>query len=282
MSPSREPIQLVEIDVDFCTHAYGAAPCAAALGVTGAGKCHNTFATCQDKIAFQRRALQLRFATPTTRLPRGETIFPVVERVSTRASSVNIAGLDEERGPLGRRATVTVEMADFAYHDRLVDRYAAERVTGAAQADGVGYRPEDRGTFFGKLRARWPYHAGRALRIVDAYLEGGQLVDARSRHYVITRFDGPDSEGRVSWEAKDILALADDDRAQAPRASSGRLLAQIEAGAGSLTLTPAGIGATYPAAGRAAIGSEIVAFARVGDVMTLTGRGVAGTTASSL
>jgi len=43
---SRERIDVVEIDLDFCSLNFGISPCAA----TGAGdaKCHNTFASCQD------------------------------------------------------------------------------------------------------------------------------------------------------------------------------------------------------------------------------------------
>lgn len=277
---SRQPVQIVEIDVDFCSLTYGTAPCTAALDVTGKRKCFNTFATCQDRAKFARVPLTLRFATPTSRLPKGSTIFPVVTSVSTRPNSVNIAGVDKERGPLGRRATVKVEMMDFPYHDRLVDKYAAERVTGAAQTNEGGYDPATRSTFFAKLRARWPFHEGRALRVVDGYLSGNSVVGARTRHYVITGFDGPDSDGRVTWEAKDVLALAENDKAQAPAPSSGRLAAGISDSAGSLTLSPTGIGSSYPASGLAAIGSEIVSFTRSGDVMTI-GRGAAGTVASS-
>ena len=44
-----------------------------------------------------------------------------------------------------------------------------------------------------------------------------------TRHYLIDSIDGPDASGRVVITGKDILAIADNDRAQAPRPTSGVL-----------------------------------------------------------
>ncbi len=278
---ARQPVQVIEIDVDACALTYGVGLCPAALGLSGNRKCFNTFATCQAPSAFAKAPLTLRFATPTTRLPRGQTVFPALVGVSGRPASVTLAGVDPSRGPLGRRATVTVRLVDFPYHDRLTDKYAAERVSGAAQLDEPGYDPAKRSTFFAKLRARWPYYAGRPLRVRDGYIRDGAIVDERVQHFVITGFDGPDDNGDVTLEAKDVLALADDERALAPRASNGRLAAAITVDATTLTLTPTGVGAEYPESGRAVVGSEIVAYTRAGDVITMTARGVAGTQAAT-
>ncbi|AWB48883.1 hypothetical protein HYN69_10550 [Gemmobacter aquarius] len=155
-------------------------------------------------------------------------------------------------------------------------------MSGAAQFGGVGYDPATRGTFFGKLRARWPYYAGRALRVVQGELEGGALVNTRTRNFILTEMTGSEDGRTWTFEAKDILALADDEKAVCPKPSRGALAAGITDVATTLTLTPAGEGAaSYPASGRAVIGSELVSYTRSGDVLTLTGRGLSGTKAAA-
>jgi len=92
------------------------------------------------------------------------------------------------------------------------------------------------------------------------------------RHYVIESFNGPDTAGRYSITAKDVLKLADGDRAQAPIVSQGFLTAELAADGTSATLNPSGIGnLEYPASGYVAIGGkEICAFTRSSDTLTLT------------
>lgn len=278
----REPITILELDYEGCALAFGVGACPAALGGAVVRKCYNTFATCKAKDAFAPVMKTLRFADPRANLPKGETIFPALASVSEYAATVNIAGTDALAGSLGRRATVAVELLDFPYHDRLTDPYQSERISGAAQIDEAGYDPATRGTFFGKLRARWPYYTGRPLRVLQGFVDGGALSGVITRNYVLTDWAGPDGAGRVKLEASDVLDLIGNDRALAPKPSAGVLAAAVTAGAASLTLSPDGIGAAeYPAAGRACIGSEIVSYTRVGDVVTLTGRGVAKTVAAS-
>jgi len=281
---SREPITIVEIDVDGCTRTFGAGACTASLTGQTVRKCYNTFATCRLPSAFNRTTTfrTLRFCQPRANMPKGATYFPAVTSISEHSSTVNIAGSDDDLSSLGRRATVKVGFLDFPYHDRLTDPYQAERASGAAQTDEAGYDPSDRGTFWTKLKARWPYYAGRALRVINASIVDGALTDQVTRHYVITGVSGPDSDGGVTVEASDVLDLASNEKAVAPKTSSGVLLGDISASATTMTLSPTGIGASeYPASGRALIGSEIVTYTRSGDTITLTGRGMARTTAAS-
>jgi hypothetical protein len=278
---TREPVTLVEIDVDTCALTFGVGACTATLGGATVRKCFDTYATCAKPLAFSKVVKTLRFAESRAGLPKGAPIFPALVSVSSITSTVNISGADDNLSAFGRRATVSVEMADFAYHDRFLDPYQAERISGAAQIDEGGYDPATRGTFFAKLRARWPYYAGRALRVIQAEMVGGALVNSVTRNYIITSFSPPDDQGRVKIEASDILDLASNDRALCPKPGEGYLLAAIDTAATALTLTPTGIGAKYAASGRAVIGSEIVSFTRAGDVVTLTGRGLAGTTLAS-
>lgn len=283
----REPISIVEIDVDGCSRTFGVGGCTAALGVDGVRKCYNTWATCRKLSVFQHQPAKwtLRFCEPRSRLPKAATYFPVLDSVSEQSSSVNIAGADPDLSAFGKRATVSVKLADFPYHDRETDPYQAERVSGAAQIDEPGYDPFERGSFFGKLKARFPNYATRPLRVIDAWLEDdGTITGARTRHYIITEMRGPDDSGAVTFEAADILDLAKNDRAVAPRVSNGKLGAAVAAtGAVSFDLEPSGIGSEYAASGRALIGSEVVDFTRSGDTITIGsgGRGLAGTSAST-
>ena len=278
---AHEPVTVVEVDIDLCTRSFGVAPCTATLGGAVVRKCYGTFKTCAAKPAFASAPFTLRFSEPRGNMPAGGLIFPAVSAVSVMSSTVNIAGSDDKASALGRRATVKVTFQDFPFHDRGIDPYQAERVSGAAQVDEPGYDPGARGTFFTKLRARWPHYSGRALRVLECDVAGGVLIVEKTRHFVISDWTGPDASGLVTVEAKDILDLADNDRALAPATSNGVLSADIDAAASSLTLSPAGIGdAEYPAAGRAKIGSELVDYTRSGNVVTLTARGVRGTKAT--
>lgn len=276
-----EPIEWVEIDVDQCTLSYGVGACTAVLGVDSAAKCYNTFKTCQDRDNYDLGTITYTYCMPQSRLPYKVGVFPVLMSVTERSGMVNIAGTDEKLNSLGKRETLTFTMRDFPYHDRYTDKYAQERVSGAAQADGIGYNPETKGTHFGKLRARWPYYAGRAARYCTGFIDGGVLTDVVKRHYIITDMDYDTAGGTATFEVKDILYLADNDKALAPVASGGSLLGAIPIGYTQFELTPEHIGTTYPASGRAVIGSEMVNYTRSGDVITLVARGIKGTTESA-
>ena len=278
---NREPIEWIEIDVDQCTLTYGSSPCAAVLGTTGSQKCHNGFKTCQDKDNYDLGSLTYTFSRPQSGLPTKVGVFPVLMSVSERSGVVNIAGTDNKLNGLGKRETINWTCSDIPYHDRYTDKYANERVSGAAQADGIGYKPIDRGTLFGKLRARWPYYAGRAARYCTGFIDGGVLTGVVKRHFIITDMDVDVRGNTTTFEAKDILHLADNEKALAPITSDGELLAAIDTVQTELTLTPENIGGTYPASGRAVIGREMVDYTRVGDVVTITERGVAGTEITS-
>jgi hypothetical protein len=278
---SREPFEMVEVDVERCSLTFGTAPCTAALGGRTLRKCYQTKRTCADLPNFTPGApLTLRFAKPG-RLPKGVQVFPALESVRAQTATVNIAGSDPRMGALGKRGKLVFDLRDFAWHDRDFDRYQAERLTGAAQIDEPGYNPADRGTQLAKIKARWPNYSGAAVRYIVGYIDTGVIVDAQVRHYVLTAFDGPDDQGAYPCEATDILDLVSEKRALAPQPSNGVLTANITAGATSAVLTPVGIGAEYPASGRVVIGSEMCQYTRSGDTLTLTARGIRGTSAAA-
>ncbi len=280
-----EPFTYVEIDIDGCDLTFGVGACPAALGVGVPRKCYNTYATCKAKGAFNwvKDRWTLRICQAVTNMPRGMNLFPVMDgNPSEFSSTVNIAGADEKLGPTGARATVRVPFISPPYHDRFFDPYQTQRVNGSAQIDEPGFNPETRGTIFSKLRARWPYYAGRPLRRVDTFIRNGEIVGpTKVRHYVITDMEGPDPDGNGYFEASDILDLTKNNKAVCPEAGVGSLSVPIPdtSSGGSYLLKPPGVGSSYPSSGRAALGNEIVDYTRVDDTITLTARGVARTEA---
>jgi hypothetical protein len=196
-----------------------------------------------------------RFAIATAYLPADIEAIPSIKEVSLTPATVSLGE------NLGQRATLDVTFQDHKYV------FAGEAF--------------ESGTFWGKFRARYGLTlAGRPVRLIRGLL-GQTLAEMETRHFIIESTAGP-RHGEFTLIGKDILKLADGDRAQAPRFSTGFLVADITNVATSATLSPAGIGAAeYPASGHVAIGgNEIAAFSRSGDVLTLT-RGQLGTPASA-
>lgn len=278
----REPVEWIEIDLDYCKLTFGSAPCTAALGPNTAAKCFNTFHTCADTENYDKGVLTYKLVMPRSNYPKGETTFPCLMSVSSRSATANIAGSDDELYPLGKRGTISARIYDFPYHDRFMDKYQSERISGDAQFNGIGYSPGQFGTFMSKLRSRNPNYANRPMRHCVGYLDGGVLVTETTRHFILTEMTRDTSGGTATIEGKDILKLADDDRAVAPLPSRGQLTVEIDnSSLASFDLNPAGVGEEYDASGFAAIGSELVSFTRSGDTITLTGRGLNGTDAGS-
>lgn len=247
----------VEIDIPVCSLTYGTSPCEAELGVTGTKKCFNSLKTCQDRVNFAESEVTLRFAMDTDYLPPSIECIPAILNVQVSGAQISL-GRD-----LGIRASINVTLRDFQHSDRGAgfDKYVSDR----------GYDPYKQGTFWGKFRARQPYLRGRKLRLIRG-LVGETIEQMETQHYIIESISGPDAGGTFQITAKDLLKLADDDRAKAPFANNGTLNADITNSETSITLIPAGIGnLEYPSSGYVAIaGKEIVSFTRSGDVMTIT------------
>lgn len=274
------PVTVFELDLDYCTRTFGVGACTASLGGTVLRKCYNTWNTCKLKSAYNKGSLTYRFVTANSDFPVGGNYIPCLVSASGRSGTVNIAGSDDRLSSLGERAVIEAKFIDFADSDALTDKYQAGRISGAAQIDEPGYNPFDRMSFWTKLKARNPNYAGRPCRIIQGVIENGVFTPVTTRNFIVTNIKGPDSRGNVSIEAKDILALADDDKAVAPKAGRGFLAADILATDTTAALLPAGIGAEYPSSGFVTIGSEIISFTRYGDNLTFTSRGARGTVAA--
>jgi hypothetical protein len=252
---------------DFRIISIGIGALATAGDATGDDKCFNSLKTCQDRVNFNNDPVTIRFAEDTIYLPKDIAAIPSVTSVQFQPTTISL-GQD-----LGQRATITITFRDHKHNDTGpgFDKYYAER----------DYDPFEQGTFWGKFRARQPYLKGRPMRLIRGFL-GETLAQMDTRHYIIESFNGPTPQGTYTLVAKDVLKLADGDRAQAPALSNGFLVAGINSAVTSATLSPSGIGnSEYPASGYVAIGGEeICAFTRSGDVLTLT-RGQLGTTAAA-
>ncbi len=276
----RKPITLVEIDLPYCTRSYGVAPCAAVLGTTGQAKCFNSRFTCQDPANYAAGTKTVTFARNEDGIPDIPGIFPCLSDVSSRPGELNLSGIDPRSTALGVRARVTVRLQDFTNNDTWLDKYQAERLSGAALFSGVEYNPMDRGRFLSRMFARFPYYMGLPLRVRRGYV-GDDPASMPTEHYVIAELTGPNAAGVVSITAKDVLDLADNEKAVYPSASLGKLLADLTIDATTATLTPEGIGDDdYGASGLVRIGREIMGFTRSGDVLTLT-RAQEGTVAAT-
>jgi hypothetical protein len=224
---------------------------------TGSTKCFNSLGTCQDRVNYTDAPVTLRFAEDVSLIPFAADALPLIKTIDYEPTIVSL------NGELGQRATLKVVFRDAPHSDAGVtwDKYPTERTYGD---------PYNRGTFWGKFRARNPFLRGRNMRLIRGTAD--QAVAAmETRHFIIESIDGPTPKGEFSIIAKDALKFADGDRAVAPVLSNGFLLANITNVATSATLSPGGIGASYPASGAVAIGgNEVCTFTRSGDVLTLT------------
>lgn len=261
-------LEYIELDIPVCSLVYGTAPCTASIPTTGAIKCFNSRATCQDRVNLDEADVTLRFAKPAAYLPKEIDCIPNVQEVSFTPATISLGE------NLGTRATLSVTFFDGPHSDtgEGFDKYLADR----------DYNPWEQGTLWGKFRARQRFLRGLKIRRIIG-LEGQSLEEMETRHFIVDSFDGPTPDGKYIIVAKDVLKLADGSKAQAPAMNSGFLVSGITSGSGSATLSPTGIGnAEYPASGTAVIaGKEIVTFTRSGDVLTLTARGQLNTVAAA-
>lgn len=248
-TPGREPIQIIEIEQDFCQLTYGSAPCTAALGVGNPHKCFNTLATCQDVLHFDPEPLVLRFTKPEApRIPLLHT-YPLLRSASTAPTVINPGGGKSGTSPLGQRAVLKVQMIDAPASDALTDKYVGERT----------YNPLKRGTFWTKWLARNLYYKNRKIRVLDGY-KGQALAQFIKREYIIDSIDGPDSRGNVTITAKDVLVLVDDDKALAPKPSKGELAEDMAVGAITRILIAGASLSDYQSSGEVRIGREVFKY----------------------
>ncbi len=238
-----------------------------------------------DPLAVATRTL--RFTKPQTSAPRDLYLMPLLVDVDTAATRINPGGGSRDRGVLGDRASIDLGFKDAPGSGRVVDKYRTERISGTAQVDEGGYEPLERGTFFSTWRARNRFFQNRRVRVLEGFV-GEALRDMQTREYFVDQFLGPDSDGRVVFRAKDVLKLADDERAQAPDATPGELSAALTDVETTSFQATGAVLADYPdAPGLVRIGSEVIEYqartqATVDNVeFTTLSRGARGSEADS-
>lgn len=249
----RSPIEFVELALDQCQNEFNTATCSA----TGE-PCYKTWATCKSKKDYKKGTKSYYFVNQRSDVPVGFDAFSLLQSVQYAPQQ-----LTPGKG-LGVRGAVTVKMTDAVWPDHLLDPYFDKRPE---------YDEEKLGTFWGRFMARNKYHQNRFLKVFTGYLqEDGRLSfsDFKSRAYIIEKITGPDRNGSISIVAKDVLKLADNDRAKCPLATSARLDAEITATQTSFKIYPAGIGdKEFKLSGYLRISGEIMTFTRAGDTFTV-------------
>lgn len=272
----RKPVTLFQMDLPYCTRTYGSAPCAAALGTTGIAKCFNSLATCQDRTNYDEGVKTVTFAYNQDGNPDIPGLFPALQSVDSRPGELNLSGIDPQKSALGIRARVNAQLQDFTNNDTWLDKYQAERVSGAALLSGIGYSPEGRGHFLSRMMARFPFYNGIPSRVLRGYA-GDALEDMDTEHYVVSEVSGPNAGGVLKITSKDVFDLAED---VIPSVSTGKLSAALTSSATEFTLATEGDGDEYAASGLVRIGREIMEFTRTDDTFTVV-RGAEGTAESS-
>lgn len=204
-------------------------------------------------------------------------IHPMLGKLSTQGSKINIAASDDNFDPLGSRATLEFSMEDAPATDRDVDPYYSDRPYDVSNGS--------RGLFWERLRTREKFgKLGARVLVYDGYATD-RLSDMKQREYLLDQLDLP-SRQNVRFRCRDILSRSELSKAQVPAASNGVLTADITDSATSFT-TEGHTADEYPASGTVRINNECIQYSAIADngdgtfTFTVTGaRGSDGTTAA--
>jgi hypothetical protein len=207
-------------------------------------------------------------------------IIPALVSVSSSSSRINIGSIRDGEAPFGITGSVSVQIQDIEWDDRVGDFYLADRAAPYSSTFWRGFLARNR--FFGNM----------LLRVYEGFV-GDDLGDMEQRLYVVENIDGPDSSNMITIEGVDPLRLTDESRALFPRETIMALGGAIDSSQTSGIVIEASIeadlsddfGNTSPNQ-FLIIGSEIIRYTGYtgsAGVWTLTGviRGQLGTTAAS-
>lgn len=145
-----------------------------------------------------------RFCENRSPMPSGLDAVPSLSRISISPTELNL------EGGLGVRATASINLDD--HNDYTVYSTTGER-------------------FWPRWRAENPYYQGASVRILSGYIVDGVYdeVNFQPRDYVLETWSY--AGGKVNITSKDPLKLADNDRAQAPKATNVVLANDVAIGA---------------------------------------------------
>lgn len=255
LRPGKEPIELVELDLDWITSATSATN-------SDGTPCYNTPATCDDAGA-TIGSRTFRYHTAGQHCLRGLASYACVESVSLGAETLEIG-----QG-LGRFGEASVTCTDWDDDDVLEDPHWSSRAY------------ERVAPYWRRKLARNPYVQGREMRIRRGYRGTGQhdAANFKTYTYLIRSITGP-SGGRVRISGVSPLQLLNLNDVEVPAATEWRLASDVAIGAGTATLAEGSYQAGDATSGFVRINDEVAGFARSGAELTLT-RAQRGTTASA-
>lgn len=254
-------VQVAELIIPRCSLRFGVGACEA----TGSPKCHNTYATCAFKQAFNLDgSLTYRFTRTGDSVPRiyerdGEHIktnaYPLLRSVTQRATRINPGASRKGETPFGIKSGGTLTLMDFTSEDNVGDWYRDER--------------QIKGSFAGMLIARLgEAQAQCTVRIYNGF-EGQSLDDMQVLLWDVHAIE---KRGRDSWqiEYQDPTKRIDRKRALFPRPTDIRLQTDIDETTTSITVSAA-LADLEDTFGNAPVqylryGSEIISYTGVTEV----------------
>lgn len=202
--PAKQRIDVATIHYERCALAFGEASSVGTCTASGE-PCFQGWETCRDRDNYAPEDFPVTVCTPMPNMPAG--FLPFLDSVDHRPTEP-----DPEQG-LGKRGSITLRFFDAPHDDVGIDPYVDVRA----------YNPIQRGTFWTKMRARFPFYQQRLVEWWGGYVHDSfDLDNLQKRTFIIEDFDGFGS-GSPQMVAKDPIKLADDDRSQYPIRSRGQL-----------------------------------------------------------
>jgi hypothetical protein len=210
--PAKQRIDVLTIHWEKCGLEFGQLSSVGECTATGE-PCFQGWATCRDKDNYVPVNFPVTFCTPMPNIPASLGALPFLDSVDHRPTEP-----DPEVG-LGKRGSITIRFFDGPHDDVGIDPYVGQRA----------YNPILRGTFWTKMRARFPYYQQRLAEWWTGYMHDSfDLNNLIKRTYFVEDFDGFGS-GSPEMVAKDPIKLADDDRSEYPPRSRGQLAEPLDA-----------------------------------------------------
>lgn len=195
----KERIDILEIHVEQCGLTNGVAPC------TATSTCINTWSTCKSRSNFASQDLAIRFCTPVSYVPNG--MIPFLKKVKSDSAEP-----DPEIG-LGKIASVNFTLIDAPHSFIGIDPYIDSRAFDSMQSS----------TFWPRFKSLWPNYYGRRAVWYRGYVHYPfDLANCKKTELIADALSGW-GRGDVSLTAKDPLKLAENDKAEYPIRSTGRL-----------------------------------------------------------
>lgn len=236
---SRVPCSLAVITLDWCSLTYGVAPCAA-TGASGT-ECHNTFPTCQARLAFTRSFKDYKFTSLEAPLPFSTGERPYIKKITYRPTEI--------KDNLTVKGRLTMEMVDEPDTDIGIDPYVATRSS-------------VQGNYWKKMLARNSNFKGRPVKVYDGFIgmsEAEFLADGKLFIGIIDNITL--GKGTVKIEAVDILKALD--LIEIPEKIDVKLAIDLDASQISITLVTEVIDKMETPTGYVRIDDEIIYYGAI-------------------